>query len=56
MKRKGPIHLFVSGPVSFTFYLGQMIRAVGQIQMYEYDFGAQPGQKKYFPSFLVSRR
>ncbi len=55
MNRKGPMHLFVAGPVSFAFYLGQMLRAVGSVQLYEYDFGAQSGQNKYFKSILVPR-
>lgn len=42
-------HLFVSAPNSFLFYLGQQAQAIGQHQMYEFDFdGLRDGT--YIPS------
>ena len=43
------VHLFVSAPNSFLFYLGQHAQAIGPHQMYEFDFdGARGGS--YIPS------
>lgn len=37
-ERRGTLHLFVSGPNAFLFYLGQLAHGLGRIQLYEYDF------------------
>lgn len=43
------VDLFVSGPNSFVFYLGQQAQAIGPHQMYEFDFdGTRCGS--YSPS------
>ncbi len=42
-------HLFVSGPNSFVFHLGQQAQAIGKHQMYEFDFDGDQGAT-YFPS------
>lgn len=36
-EKKGTLHIFVSAPVSFIFYLGKMSRSYGSIQLYEYN-------------------
>ena len=43
------VHLFVSAPNSFVFYLGQQAQAIGQHQMYEFDFDGEHSSS-YFPS------
>jgi len=43
------VHLFVSAPNSFVFYLGQQAQAIGQHQMYEFDFDGAQGAT-YIPS------
>ena len=36
-------HLFISAPNFFTFFLGQHLRALGEVVVYEYDFdGPEP--------------
>lgn len=48
----GTLHLFVAGPNAFQFYLGQLARALGRIQLYEHNFGSGiPGD--YTPSILL---
>jgi hypothetical protein len=37
----GTIHLFISAPNAFAFYLGQRIKQLGNIVLYEYDFENQ---------------
>jgi CHAT domain-containing protein len=37
-ERGGTLRLFVAGPNAFLFYLGQLARGLGRIQLYEYDF------------------
>jgi len=37
-ERLGTLHLFVSGPNAFLFYLGQLAHGLGRIQLYEFDF------------------
>lgn len=52
-ERLGTLHLFVSGPNAFLFYLGQLARGLGRIQLYEYDFASgRPGA--YRASILLS--
>ncbi len=51
-ERHGTLHLFVSGPNAFLFYLGQLARGLGRIQLYEYDFDSgAPGA--YRPSIVL---
>lgn len=39
-ERAGTLHLFIAGPNAFLFYLGQLARGLGRIQLYEYDYDA----------------
>jgi hypothetical protein len=48
-ERGGTLHLFISAPNAFLFYLGQIARALGRLRLYEYDFGA--ADPCYRPSF-----
>lgn len=51
-ERHGTLHLFVSGPNAFLFYLGQLAHGLGRIQLYEYDFEkGTPGG--YRPSLVL---
>ena len=34
-------HLFIAGPNSFTFYLGQHIQSLKPVTLYEFDFESQ---------------
>jgi hypothetical protein len=47
-ERLGTLHLFVSGPNAFLFYLGQLAHGLGRIQLYEFDFdkGTPGGYRK----------
>lgn len=36
----GSIHLFLAAPNVFSFFFGQLARALGEIKLYEYDFGS----------------
>jgi len=36
----GPTHLFLAAPNVFSFFLGQLARPLGEIKLYEYDFGS----------------
>lgn len=46
------VHLFVSGPNAFTFFLGQRARQMGPVRLYEYDFeGGRSGS--YAPSLTL---
>jgi hypothetical protein len=37
-ERKGVLHLFSAAPNAFLFFLGQLSRGFGRVQLYEYDF------------------
>jgi hypothetical protein len=51
-ERHGTLHLFVSGPNAFLFYLGQLAHGLGRIQLYEFDFEkGTPGG--YRPSLVL---
>ena len=39
----GRVHLFVAGPNSFTFFLGQHQQALGPVSSYEWDFDGRRG-------------
>jgi hypothetical protein len=43
-ERRGTLHLFISGPNAFLFYLGQLAHGLGRIPFYEFAFaGGPPG-------------
>lgn len=42
----GPLHLFMSVPNGLAFLLGQIARTLGEIQLYEFDFGGTQGYSK----------
>jgi len=48
----GTTHLFIAAPNSFTFFLGQLARSFGKIQLYEYPFG-EARHLGYRPSLLI---
>jgi len=48
----GPLHLFLSGPVGFAFFLGRLTRDWGEVQLYEHDRDGKVGTL-YFPSLRV---
>lgn len=52
---EGPLHLFLSGPVGFAFFLGRLTRDWGTVQLYEHDRDRKKGTI-YFPSILVEAR
>jgi hypothetical protein len=37
-KQQGSIHLFMAAPNAFAFFLGQYIKPLGKVILYEYDF------------------
>ncbi len=43
---QGPLHLFVAMPNGLAFMFGQLARALGDIQLYEFDFGGTGGYSK----------
>lgn len=49
---EGPLHLFLSGPVGFVFFLGRLTRDWGEVQLYEHDRDKRL-ETEYFPSFRV---
>jgi hypothetical protein len=51
-ERQGVLHLFASAPNALLFFLGQLGRGLGKVQLYEYDFtSGAPGA--YTPSILL---
>jgi len=51
-ERRRPLHLFAASPNAVLFFLGQLSRSFGAIQLYEHDFPAKkPGA--YIPSLLL---
>ena len=51
-ERAGVLHLFISAPNVMTFYLGQVGKSLGAVQLYEHDFeSTQPGA--YRPSLRL---
>jgi hypothetical protein len=50
-ERQGILHLFAAAPNALLFFLGQLSRGLGRIQLYEHDFGGEPGA--YSPSILL---
>lgn len=49
-QRGAKIHIFVAGPNSFVFYLGQNRESLGPCILYEFDFGGV-AELSYQPSF-----
>lgn len=45
-------HLFIAAPNFFTFFLGQRLRALGEIVVYEYDFDG-PEPREYHAAFRL---
>ena len=43
--RSGKVHLLLSAPNAFAFFLGQQIRPLGQLTLYEFDFENARGGK-----------
>jgi hypothetical protein len=39
-EREGTLHLFAAAPAALLFFLGQLSRDFGRVQLYEHDFGA----------------
>jgi hypothetical protein len=52
-KIQGRIHVFLSAPNAFSFFLGQVFRPLGAVQMYEYNF-EQPEGCEYWPSLALA--
>lgn len=51
-ERRRPLHLFTASPNAILFFLGQLSRSFGAIQLYEHDFPSRkPGA--YIPSLLL---
>lgn len=51
-ERQGIIHLFIAAPNALVFFLGQVARSIGAVQLYEYNFGRSlPGD--YQPTLKV---
>ena len=49
------VHLFFAGPVALAYILGHTMRHITQhIQLYEYDFEGQRGERKYYPSLCIA--
>ncbi|RPH56466.1 SAVED domain-containing protein, partial [bacterium] len=43
-ERARPLHLFAAAPNALLFFLGQLARSFGEVQLYEHDFGSgKPG-------------
>jgi len=45
-----PVHLFISAPNAFAFFLGQHLAAIGSRLIYEFDFESS---KKYYCSLKI---
>lgn len=39
-ERARPLHLFAAAPNALLFFLGQLARSFGEVQLYEHDFGS----------------
>ena len=48
------VHLFFAGPVALAYILGHTLRHITpNIQLYEYDFEGQHGDRTYYPSLRI---
>jgi hypothetical protein len=52
-ERRGTLHLFAAAPNAFLFYLGQLARPFGRIQLYEYGFDETKWPGEYVPSLVL---
>jgi hypothetical protein len=52
-EHQGTLHLFIASPNVFPFYLGQLARGLGRIQMYEFAYEAVGEERTYMPSILL---
>ena len=52
-EQEGTLHLFISAPNAVLFFLGQLARGFGKVQLYEHTY---PSDKvgDYRPSLLLS--
>jgi len=51
-ERMRPLHLFAAAPNALLFFLGQLARSFGEVQLYEHDFESKkPGA--YMPSLRL---
>lgn len=49
------VHLFFAGPVALSYILGYTLRHIApHIQLYEYDFEGQHGDRTYYPSLCIT--
>ena len=46
-EERGVLHLFLSAPNAFAFYLGQLSRSLGGLVLYEYAMGAKDSYGRY---------
>ena len=48
------VHFFFAGPVALAYVLGYTLRHITpNIQLYEYDFEGQRGERTYYPSLRI---
>lgn len=52
-EHNGTLHLFIASPNVFPFYLGQLARGLGRIQMYEFNYEATGEERTYTPSIVL---
>lgn len=50
-ERLGRLHVFISAPIGFVYYLGSVSRGFGKIVLYEYDY-EQNITGTYSPSIM----
>ncbi len=50
-ERSGTLHLFIAAPNAVVFFLGQMARGLGRIQLYDHDLDARGVRGAYIPAF-----
>ena len=49
------VHFFFAGPVALSYILGHTLRHIApHIQLYEYDFEGQRGDRTYYPSLCIT--
>lgn len=51
-EQAGDLHLFIASPGVFAFYLGQLSRGFGTLQLYEFEF-EEGGERNYVPSLRI---
>jgi hypothetical protein len=50
-EKAGVLHLFAAAPNALVFFLGQIARGLGRIQLYDHDFEARHVPGAYIPAF-----